>query len=39
LNIGAITGYFWLLLAEGQLTRGRFGSMLRGIAALLLPNG
>ena len=28
-----------LLLAEGQLTRQRFGSMLRRIAALPLPNG
>ena len=31
--------YYWLLLAEGQLTRQRFGSMLRRIAALPLPNG
>jgi hypothetical protein len=31
--------YYWLLLAEGQLTRERFGSMLRMIAALPLPNG
>ena len=31
--------YYWLLLAEGHLTRQRFGSMLRGIAALPLPNG
>jgi hypothetical protein len=30
--------YYWLLLAEGQLTRRLFGSMLRGVAALL-PNG
>ncbi len=26
--------YYWLLLAEGHLTRQRFGSMLRRIAAL-----
>jgi len=31
--------YYWLLLAEGQLTRERFGSMLRRIAVLPLPNG
>ena len=31
--------YYWLLLAEGHLTRQRFGSMLRRIAALPLPNG
>jgi len=31
--------YYWLLLAEGQLTRERFGSMLRRIAGLPLPNG
>ena len=31
--------YYWLLLAEGHLTRERFGSMLRRIAALPLPNG
>jgi Transposase DDE domain group 1 len=30
--------YYWLLLAEGHLTRERFGSMLRRIAALPLPN-
>ena len=30
--------YYWLLLAEVQLTRERFGSMLRRIAALPLPN-
>jgi hypothetical protein len=30
--------YYWLLLAEGHLTRQRFGSMLRRIAALPLPN-
>jgi len=30
--------YYWLLLAEGHLTRQRFGSMLRMIAALPLPN-
>jgi hypothetical protein len=30
--------YYWLLLAKGQLTRGRFGSMLRRIAVLPLPN-
>jgi len=29
--------YYWPLLAEGQLTR--FGSMLRRIAVLQLPNG
>ena len=31
--------HYWLLLAEGHLTRQRFGSMLRMIAALPLPNG
>ena len=31
--------YHLLLLAEGQLTRQRFASMLRRIAALPLPNG
>ncbi len=31
--------YCWLLLAEGHLTRQRFGSMLRRVAALPLPNG
>ena len=31
--------YYWLLLAEGHLTRQRFGSMLRMIAALPLPDG
>ncbi len=31
--------YYWLLLAEGHLTRGCFRSMLRRIAALPLPNG
>ena len=31
--------YYWLLLAEGQLTRERCGSMLRRIAVLPLPNG
>jgi len=31
--------YYWLLLAEGQLTREHFGSMLRRIAGLPLPNG
>jgi hypothetical protein len=30
--------YYWLLLAEGHLTRGCFGSMLRRIAALPLPD-
>ncbi len=30
--------YYWLLLAEGHLTRERFGTMLRMIAALPLPN-
>ncbi len=30
--------YYWLLLAEGDLTRGCFRSMLRRIAALPLPN-
>jgi hypothetical protein len=34
---GCISG--WLLLAEGHLTRQRFGSMLRMIAALPLPDG
>jgi hypothetical protein len=31
--------YCWLLLPEGHLTRQRFGSMLRRVAALPLPNG
>jgi len=31
--------YYWLVLAEGHLTRQRFGSMLRRIAALPLPDG
>jgi hypothetical protein len=31
--------YYWLLLAEGHLTRGCFGSMLRRIAALPSPAG
>ena len=31
--------YYWLLLAEGYLGRGLFGSMLRMIAALPLPDG
>jgi hypothetical protein len=31
--------YYWLLLAEGHLTRGCFGSMLRRIAALPKPDG
>jgi hypothetical protein len=31
--------YYWLLLAEGHLTRQRYGNMLRRIAALPVPNG
>jgi hypothetical protein len=31
--------YYWLLLAEGHLTRGCFRSMLRRIAALPQPDG
>jgi hypothetical protein len=31
--------YYWLLLAEGHLTRRLFGSMVRQIAALPLPTG
>ena len=31
--------YYWLVLAEGHLTRQRFGSMLGMIAALPLPDG
>ena len=31
--------YYWLLSAEGHLTRRLFGSMLRMIAALPVPNG
>jgi hypothetical protein len=31
--------YYCLLLAEGHLTRKHFGSMLRKIAVLPLPNG
>ena len=30
--------YYWLLLAERHLTRGRFGSILRRIAALPQPD-
>jgi hypothetical protein len=29
--------YYWLLLAQGHLTRRLFGSMLRRITALPLP--
>jgi hypothetical protein len=29
--------YYWLMLAEGHLTRGRFAAMLQGIAMLPLP--
>ena len=29
--------YYWLMLAEGHLTRGRFAAMLRRIAILPLP--
>ena len=29
--------YYWLMLAEGHLTRGRFAAMLRRIAMLPLP--
>jgi hypothetical protein len=39
---GRLTGharYYWLLLAEGHLTRRVFGTMLRRIAALPLPAG
>ena len=31
--------YYWLLLAEGHLTRERFGSMLRMIAGIPPSNG
>jgi hypothetical protein len=31
--------YYWLLLAEGHLTRRLFGAMLRRMAALPVPNG
>jgi hypothetical protein len=31
--------YYWLLLAEGHLTRRLFGAMVRRIAALPLPDG
>jgi hypothetical protein len=31
--------YYWLLLAEGHLTRQHFDSMLRRIAALPVPSG
>ena len=31
--------YYWLLLAEGHLTRKLFASMLRMMAALPLPDG
>ena len=31
--------YYWLLLAEGHLTRGVFGAILRRIWALPVPAG
>jgi hypothetical protein len=31
--------YYWLLLAEGPLTRRRFGAMLGRIALLPIPTG
>ena len=31
--------YYWLLLAEGHLTRRLFGSMVRRIAVLPVPTG
>jgi len=31
--------YYWLLLAEGHLTRRLFGNMVRRISALPLPTG
>ncbi|HZL67851.1 MAG TPA: hypothetical protein VFC29_11025 [Candidatus Limnocylindrales bacterium] len=31
--------YYWLLLAEGHLTRRRFGAMLGRIAQLPIPTG
>ena len=31
--------YYWLMLAEGHLTRARFAAMLRRIAMLPLPAG
>jgi hypothetical protein len=31
--------YYWLLLAEGHLTRRLFGAMLRRMAALPMPTG
>jgi hypothetical protein len=31
--------YYWLLLAEGHLTRRRFGAMLGRIALLPVPTG
>ena len=31
--------YYWLLLAEGHLTRRLFGAMVRRIEALTLPAG
>jgi len=31
--------YYWLLLAEGHLTRRLFGSMVRRIAVLPIPTG
>ena len=31
--------YYWLLLAEGHLTRRRFGAMLGRIALLRIPTG
>ena len=31
--------YYWLLLAEGHLTRNLFGAILRRLAALSVPAG
>ncbi len=38
-RLGKHARYYWLLLAEGHLSRRLFGSMLRMIAALPLPDG
>jgi hypothetical protein len=32
-------GHYWLLLAEGQLTRRKFAATLRRVAALPVPAG
>jgi hypothetical protein len=38
-SAGEACRYYWLLLADGHLSRRLFGSMLRMIMALPLPDG